>query len=287
MAHLIDLSHRGKLIVSGRGARPFLENVATNDLPQREHTVSTAFVDRFAKIIALCSVRETERGFLLDTDLAATLPLLRYLQPLAPLSQAVVENVTFAYGLLHLSSKDDEEFLKDLSEDIMHFQNGRFGQGTDLFVPAAHVTSVANTLRASVPFLSPDEAEAFRIVHGIPVHGADYDSSYMLLEASDSCVSYTKGCFIGQEVLARMKNYAGQLPRKVVAIRSASPIMKGETIQHDNQEVGKVTSVCTHNDVWHGIATIKKPWYAPGERIMSQQGNADIYVQGEKTEKGE
>ena len=58
----------------------------------------------------------------------------------------------------------------------------------------------------------------FRLKHGIPVHGADYDRE-MLLNLNDlSYVSFEKGCFLGQEIIARV-HHRGKPPKKLVVRR--------------------------------------------------------------------
>lgn len=115
---------------------------------------------------------------------------------------------------------------------------------------------------------------ATRIEAGRPICGIDFDDSVLPAETGqlDRAVSFTKGCYLGQEIVARMRS-RDQLSRQLVAIRMESDALPlaGEKIYDDQQnEIGGVTS-STISPVLSNIAIclgyVKKPNYAAGSRL--------------------
>lgn len=92
--------------------------------------------------------------------------------------------------------------------------------------------------------VDPAEAEALRILAGRPRDGVDVDESRTPDEAGlSAAVSTTKGCYVGQEVVARMRTY-GRLPRRLVrfAFSPGPPLPPGTKLARDGRELGLVTS---------------------------------------------
>lgn len=99
----------------------------------------------------------------------------------------------------------------------------------------------------AVPACSPAAYEAVRIEAGIPVMGRDMDEGTIPAESGvvDRSVSFTKGCYTGQELVARIDSRGGNVPRRlrgVVTLGEASP-PPGATVRVDGKDVGQLTSV--------------------------------------------
>ena len=117
--------------------------------------------------------------------------------------------------------------------------------------------------------ISEEEKEALRIEKGIPEYGKDYDQTYTIMEVDPSRISYEKGCFLGQETLARMKTYKGEAPKKVVKLEAEFKIDKLE------ERVGKITSFCGKSGKFTYLATLKKPFYFQKE-IETKEGILNV-----------
>lgn len=106
-------------------------------------------------------------------------------------------------------------------------------------------------LEASFPIatVSAEAREVLRIEAGIPKFGVDIDTSYLLPETTleRNCVSYEKGCYIGQEVIARLKTY-GSAKRALMGLRlpidlaETHDVLRGETITLEGKKIGSITS---------------------------------------------
>ncbi|MFN2543302.1 MAG: folate-binding protein YgfZ [Actinomycetota bacterium] len=85
--------------------------------------------------------------------------------------------------------------------------------------------------------------EVWRIREGIPRFGLDLDEDSLPQEAGwERFIDFTKGCFMGQEAMARIRNFEGHPTRVVRAMRASEPPVAGETVLADGKEVGFVTS---------------------------------------------
>ncbi len=84
--------------------------------------------------------------------------------------------------------------------------------------------------------------EAVRIEHGAPEHGHELTEDANPLEAGlKSLVSFTKGCYVGQEVVARLDTY-DKVQRVLAGLLSDAPLNVGDTLISEGREVGRVTS---------------------------------------------
>jgi len=92
--------------------------------------------------------------------------------------------------------------------------------------------------------INAEVLEVLRIEASLPLYGIDMDESTIPLEAGlETAVSFTKGCYIGQEVIARIK-YIGHTNRTLAGLKLSGAVSKGDQVVHDGREVGSITSSC-------------------------------------------
>jgi folate-binding protein YgfZ len=114
--------------------------------------------------------------------------------------------------------------------------------GSDAVGPAADVTPPDDVAQGS-----DDEWERLRIMAGVPKMGAELTDATIPAEAGqwwiDRAVSFTKGCFTGQELVARIDSRGGHVPRPIRGVRLDGPAPAGAPVVHDGKDVGVLTSV--------------------------------------------
>ena len=97
-----------------------------------------------------------------------------------------------------------------------------------------------------LPLASADDLEVLRIVAGVPAMGAELTESTIPAEAGivERSVSFTKGCYTGQELVARIDSRGGNVPRRLRGVLGGEGVTLavGDTISVDGNEVGSVTS---------------------------------------------
>jgi len=117
-------------------------------------------------------------------------------------------------------------------------------EGIDLVVPAAERERAREALLAGGAVeVSAEAAEILRIEAGRPRFGAEMGTETMPAEAGivDAAVSFTKGCYIGQETVARL-HYKGKPNRHLRGLRFSAPATPGEPLRLGEKEVGTVGS---------------------------------------------
>jgi folate-binding protein YgfZ len=114
-------------------------------------------------------------------------------------------------------------------------------------VPGVDLLSPGELALAGVPYATAEALEALRIECGVPAMGAELTVATIPIEAGqwliDASVSFTKGCYTGQELVARIDSRGGNAPHPVRGLRvEGEPVPIGASLQHDGAAVGTVTS---------------------------------------------
>jgi tRNA-modifying protein YgfZ len=145
--------------------------------------------------------------------------------------------------------------------------------GVELFgEPAAIDGLVPELVQAGAREISADAYEARRIEAGIPRQGSDIDERTIAQEAflERDAVSFTKGCFVGQELVCRIDT-RGHVNRLLRRVRSDAPLERGSAIIVDDKEVGTITSAVGGV----ALATIRSA-VEPGSGVTVRQAAGDV-----------
>ena len=264
---LFDLTTRGALAIAGKDRAEFLHGMVTNDVKRLRpgQGCHAALLTSKGKLRAEMNVLCSEERLLLDTppELAGTLaPLLR---GYVFFQEAAISDETAEASLLHLAGARAAEVLRaagvaappSAPHDHIVAEIGgvrtrvvaeaRSGApGFDLRVLLADRDALAGSLRAAGAEASPlEELEAARIEAGIPRWGRELDDTVLPNEAflERTAISYTKGCYVGQEIVARLKTY-GHVNRHLVRLLLApdAAVAPGAEVRAGEAKVGSVTS---------------------------------------------
>ena len=157
-------------------------------------------------------------------------------------------------------------------------------QGFDLFVPTAALGAVFDKLVAAAKSLGGracgwNALEIVRIEAGIPRFGQDMDETNLPPEAGveSRAISYSKGCYIGQEVIARIRTY-GQVAKMLRGLRLPAGLAtlpaKGDKLFADGKEVGYLTSVVPG----FALGYVRKEHNALGTQLTLRNGVGDCSV---------
>jgi tRNA-modifying protein YgfZ len=215
---------RGLIAVWGKEAVQFLNGLITNDVATLEDgaQMMAAFPNVQGRLLAM--VRVLRRG---DRFLFETGEITR---------EKVFQN-------LHRFTFAGDFFAEDLSDNYEYFEifNSDFGvPGTEIvtfeskfsrdhFVPCDIAETFETDLKDSGALGISDELyETLRIENGVPKYGVDMDETTVVLETGiDEAVSFTKGCYIGQEIIARI-HFRGHVAKKLTGLILNSPPFEGE-----------------------------------------------------------
>ncbi|MBW2236146.1 MAG: folate-binding protein YgfZ [Deltaproteobacteria bacterium] len=270
-AGLFALDHRGVVHVGGGDALRWLNGMITADVAALEPDTEGAHVHALlltpiGRIIAELHVVARPDGFWLELQRDVLGEVIARLEKYVIADDVTLRDVSDAWRRLGLEGPAADAILDAARPalDAAGAVTARFGwsgeRSVQLFVPAAALEGVRSALaeagrERSLVDAGADTLDVLRIESGRPRQGAELDEEVLPPEARlDDCVSTTKGCYTGQEVIARIAS-RGQVKHLLVGLRLEAgelpPI--GTPIQVEGRRVGEVTSV-THSNPAGAIA---------------------------------
>ena len=257
---LVDRSERGKLALTGAATKEFLQGQLTNDtsLLSPGTGLYAAFLTQKGKMQGDVRVLDAGDELLLDTERPALQALFNMIRSFSIGYDVQLHKRTLESGLVSLIGPQADALLSDAGLELplaehAHLQFTvaaaqvraiRTDLGVDLlFAAEAHETVLNAALAAGAAPVSQEAAECLRIESGRPRYGVDLDDSVIPQEAglNERAVSFTKGCYVGQETVARLF-YKGKPNRELRGLRSDQQIPVGTTLHSSDREVGTVTS---------------------------------------------
>ncbi len=267
---LLDRSERGMLALSGDGAVEFLNGQVTNELTtlQPGEGCYAAFLTHKGKMLGdlrIFAVGDDARGvpseLLLDTERVALQALFDMIRRFKVGFEVDLHKRTLERGLLSLIGPDCGHIagaeLADLGSvaAVEHANSPvevgaivalavRTDVGVDLICDASDTAQLAAALRErGAVAVSEQAAECLRIEGGRPRFGIDLDETVIPQEAglNERAVSFTKGCYVGQETVARL-HYRGKPNRHLRGLRLSEPAAGGEELLLGERPVGRLGS---------------------------------------------
>ena len=257
-AIFLDLSERAKFRITGTDRLRFLNGQITNDLRKASETsaIEACILNAKGKTDAHIFVSASGESFLVDAaaDLRETLRVR--LERYVIADDVQIEDVTDQFSLFHLLSKQPPapEFGRIVS---VH----RFAEpGWDMWVEVAQHGALLQELSLRWTLLDSDAAEVMRIEQGIPRWGRELTAEIIPIEANleQRTIDYQKGCYIGQEVISRIK-MSGQTNKRLCGLISVDDIplqpgMKLVAPSVPGKEIGWITSATRSETIEKEIA---------------------------------
>ena len=258
-AALLDRSERGKLRVTGPEAVDYLQGQLTNDLEGLGpgQGCYAALLDRKAHVVADARVlvKDDDGSFAvwLDTETIALEPLHKHLATYKVGREVEIEDVTDDRAILSLLGPGATEVAGTgpLSPENSHKSIEVAGarcaavataEGIDLICDAGSADQLREKLiEAGAVAISEEAAEIARVEAGLPRYGREITAELMPAEAGivDRAVDFEKGCYIGQEPVARL-HYRGKPNRSLRSLRLSAPAEDGEVLRMGDKEVGRI-----------------------------------------------
>lgn len=244
-AGLIDLSAlRGRIRVTGSEAVMFLNGLITNDMKTvvEGQWLPAVFPNVQGRLIGAVRItREKDGGFLIDTENAAHEAILKTISRFTLAGDFRVSDVTSETALLTVQGRRSGEIIRNI--DFPGIRATHTGElGFDFVGDVALLKE--ELINAGAQPVSPETFEVLRIEAGIPRHGVDMDETNVVLETNlDDAISYTKGCYLGQEIIVRIK-HRGHVAKKLTGMKFDKPVEAGAVVQSgEGKDIGRVTSV--------------------------------------------
>jgi folate-binding protein YgfZ len=258
---LIDRSERGKLALTGGEAKAFLAGQVTNDIVglQAGHGCYAAFLTHKGKMLGdlrILAVDEPAPELLLDTERATLQALFDMVRRFKIGFDVELHKRTVQCGLLSLIGPRARELAdaRDLPDEEHAHRTGEIASrgvrliatdtGIDVLCDAADTDAVRDALeQAGATPVSEEPTVIGRVERGRPRYGHDLDDATIPQEAglNERAVSFTKGCYVGQETVARLF-YRGKPNRHLRGLRLSEPADVGAQLKLGDRVVGHISS---------------------------------------------
>jgi len=256
---LVDRSERGKLALTGTEAKDFLHGQVTNDvLSLREGDgCYAAFLTHKGKMLGDVRILDAGDELLLDCERVALQELFTMIRRYKLGRDVELHKRTLERGLLSLLGPDARRIAAAAelpAEEHSHRTAELAGVrvrliatdlGVDVLSDAADTERLAGALAAAGAVTASEaEAEIRRVETGRPRYGVDLDDSVIPQEAglNARAVSFDKGCYVGQETVARLY-FRGKPNRHLRGLTLSGPASTGDPLRLGEREVGRLGSV--------------------------------------------
>jgi tRNA-modifying protein YgfZ len=273
---LVDRSARGKLLLEGSEAVDFLQGQVTNDIEALESGKGcyAALLDHKGKLRSDMRVLRGDGWVWMDTEPLGLAALKKTCQMYSLGRDVRFEDVTADRAILSLIGPAARERLEVVPPVGEHgFVEGEHGLhvstdlGVDVICPAAAVQEVREAL--ALEPASEETADCLRIESGRPRYGLDMDGQTIPEEAglNERAVSFTKGCYIGQETVARL-HYKGRPNRRLRGLRLSTPAVPGDDVLLGGKRVGSVGSTCVSPVLGPIALGVIRREASPGDTVL-------------------
>jgi len=298
---LCDVSYRGLVRVSGKDRQRFLHAMVSNDTQslQPGQGCYATFLNAKGHLVADFVVYAETDAYLLEMEPQVVRPFLEAIDYFVISEDVVFREANEVWGLLALQGPDAAELLtlacgQDVPELPLyasvpcqlagHTLSCLRRSYTDvpgyvLLTPHVAMPAVWDTLwehrdACGACAVGLEMLDVARIEAGIPVYGRDMSIETLPIEANlEAAISYTKGCYIGQEVIARIEA-RGHVNRKLVGLRLSGTHLPapGATIVSPQREVGWITSAVYSPGLQQNIALgyVRREVLTPGTALTVQ-----------------
>lgn len=300
---LFDFSFRAKFLVKGRDHARFLHRMVSNDVKKLSpgQGIYATFLNPQGHILADLQLYCAEDCFLIDTDAdlrdKALTGLARYI-----VGDKVEMEPQELYALAFQGPRARPLLEKTLHIELPamqgsdHFPTNYAGhpvrvvcasstgeEGYEVWVGARGLAAVWGAACGQAPTYGTlpcgfEALESLRIEAGIPRYGQELAEDTLPLEAGlYNALSFTKGCYVGQEIVERARS-RGHVNWKLVGLVVDSPLppLSGEKLTSEGREIGEVTSACVSPTLGKtlALAYVRREVSEPGSKLTLTSGVA-------------
>jgi folate-binding protein YgfZ len=290
-AGLVDRSERGKLALLGPDAKAFLNGQVSNDIEalSRGHGCYATLLTPKGKMLADLRVLDTGDGLWLDTERVALQAVFDAIRRFSigyeiGLEKRTLEQALFSLigptarvvaGAAHLVAEHDNRAGEIGGAPVLLIATDL---GADVVCAAGDADRVrAVLLDAGAVAVDEAQAEVLRVESGRPRYGVDLDDSVIPQEAglNERAVSFTKGCYVGQETVARL-HWRGKPNRHLRGLRLSAPLPGGEELRLDDRVVGRVSSSVVSPTLGPIALALVRREAPPGTRVSAGEVSAEV-----------
>lgn len=245
---------RGLIAVWGREAVQFLDGMITNDMKTLEDGAQmlAAFPNAQGRLLAIVRVLRQGDRFLLETEEATREKVFQNLFKFTFAGDFFVEELSDQYDHFEIFGPREDVFNPNVGEHFAGSIAVDVPFGGAYFIPVDSADEFQRFLieENGCVVIDDDLYETLRVESGIPKYGVDMDDTTIVPELGlDGMVSYTKGCYVGQEIIARI-HFRGHVAKQLSGLTLSEPpasaggeLVGAELKTPDDKNAGRITSV--------------------------------------------
>jgi len=297
---LVERSHLGRLKVSGADAIDLLDRLSTNKLNDIRvgEIEGTVLTTNKGRIIDLLFVVRQDDHLLVITGPKTRQRVAEWIDFYTFVEDVVVEDVSEETAMLTVAGRKVKEALPQLSDSlsdseqvtvrgidalVLHTEMAGI-VGYDFIVPAGEAATLREALiDVGAVQVGSHAAEIRRIEAGFAEYGGELHEDYNPLEAGlKDYISFNKGCYIGQEVVARLNTYDKvQKHLMCLSLEAGDAPELPSPLMHDGRQVGTLTSTveAVDGDRTIGLGYVRKAHVQEGARLLTE-GGVEVGVEG-------
>ncbi len=281
----LDLSARAKLRVTGADRFRFLNGQITNDLGKASETVAieACLLSAKGKVNAHTFITALGESFLIDAELELRETLRARLERYVIADDVQIDDVTDEFSLFQVFTEVSPSPGSGRIVSARRFS----ATGWDIWSEAVRHDAVQNELASAYVFIDSAAADVMRIEQGLPRWGRELTDEIIPIEANleQRAIDYQKGCYIGQEVISRIK-MSGQTNKRLCGLISLNntplhPRMKLVAPSASGKEAGWITSATHSQRLGKEIALgyVKRSFNNPATNLNALSPDATISVE--------
>lgn len=286
-----DMSHYGRLAISGSDAIDLLNRLSTNDLEQLEpgHGMSSVLTTNKGRIIDLLHVLRNGDGLLVLTSPGTQQKVAEWIEFYTFIEDVSIEDITETTSERLFIGGQSAELLAELGylhspldPNLSHTQTGGCDSLATILradlgeLPAYRIIARSESPLPDFGLKTLDDAEfqALRVEQAIAAYPSEMNEDRNPLEANlKPHISFNKGCYIGQEVVARLNTY-DRVQRFMCRLEldGGTEVEPGSEVIVDDSVVGEVTSSAPSI----ALAFLRKRFYQDGSQVLVESNGARV-----------
>jgi folate-binding protein YgfZ len=290
-----DVSFFGKAKITGRDAQDFLHRMISNDVKslQPGKGVWALFLDIKGHIQGDMKIYRFQDFLMMILQRHALERVIKGLDRYVISEQLQMVDVSEEFGLFQIFGPNAASVLQSkgvqaLPTDELSFQSASIngieiqiicmGTGYSILVPAGSATDLLNFL--DLQPIGQRAFNIFRIETGLPVLGSDFDDSNLPQESRlDKAISFTKGCYLGQEVIARL-DAQGHVNKILVGLESSTELKPEQKLYFGGKEIGRITSAAYSplKKLNVALGYVRREHAKDGQVLQSSNDNITVVV---------
>jgi len=285
---------RGLIEVSGKEAVQFLNGLITNDAAKLEENkqMLAAFPNAQGRLLAVVRVLRIKDKFLFETEAETYEKVLKNLQRFTFAGDFFVEDLSEHFSCISLHGNGLSNFKYKIPEEneiieidfrgikILSIKSFR-SNGIDIFVPQTQIQEdlVEELLNFGAIKINEETQEVLRIENGVPKYGVDMDETTIVPELGiENLISYNKGCYIGQEIIARI-HFRGHIAKQLTGLILENEAQPNDELKsRDGKNAGKITSVTFSPKLekFIALAFVRYDYLAEGTELKVNDTTATV-----------